>query len=181
MQLDDQQLYLLYRPKIKHSVKRICCQYKLNYLEEDIEQDMYIVFMNLLKKYNPNYNGQVIPLDSYLFKNINLNIKARCQKEKRVLSRNVPSEIYPNNNQKYVDQYNTNEEIIKVINKLDPDIRNIVLLKLQGYKQIEIKKILSISQSKISNILKAIKENDTSRYDIQPLIDYKEALKKENE
>lgn len=171
------EIYLQYQDKINKNIKSITSKKNLQYLQEDLQNEIYIYFIKLMQNYRANYNGKHIPLDAYLFKHINLKILSMCQNERKYINRNTQiNDVYsPINNTNNEDLYVNVEiqELLTYVDKLPSPIKDIILLYSSGYKQQEIANILNISQSRVCLILSAIKKNDASKFDIESLLEYK--------
>ena len=180
--MDYNQLYMEYQDKINKNIHYMTKKRNLLHIEEDIQNEIYIYFISICKKYKENYNGVHIPLDKYLFKHINMKIVSLCQEERKYINRNLLLEEYDNNHLYYnstnkdnkeLQHLVENQELISYIDKLPDKIKNILLLHTIGYKQHEIAELVGSSQSRVCLILKAIRESDSSKFDIESLLDYK--------
>lgn len=134
-----------------------------NFSRDDLFQQAYMYFIYFCDQYDPYWNGNFIPFDKYLFKNMIIKLRAFIQRYYVKGKRERPVEFseYMTDSCDFEDQISHDIEFVEseiysenVFKLLSDRQREIVELTLQGYKQAEIGKILDISQSRVSVIKK---------------------------
>jgi RNA polymerase sigma factor (sigma-70 family) len=149
-------IWFKYEEKIRKIINGL--SYWKNFDGEELIQQAYIYFIELAKIYDPYYNGNFIPFDKFLFKNLIIKLRAYIQRYYFKRKREQPTEF-----SEYVSRYSTKNTILDVEDKLYSEYlyslisdrqKQILDLSLKGYKQQEIGKILNISQSRVSVIKK---------------------------
>lgn len=149
-------IWFKYEDKIKKIINGL--SYWKNFDGEELIQQSYIYFIELSKIYDPYYNGNFIPFDKFLFKNLIIKLRAYIQRYYFKRKREQPTEFSEyatktanKNNISDVDDKLYSEYIYSLISERQQQILD---LSLQGYKQQEIGEILDISQSRVSVIKK---------------------------
>lgn len=130
--------------------------YWKNFDKDELIQQSYLYFLDFCKSYDPYYNGNFIPFDKYVFKNLIIRLRSYIQRFYVYKKREQPTEFNEYNTSSYVrNDILVSEDkmfaqfLFSFLNERQKEILN---LSLQGYKQQEIGKILNISQSRVSVI-----------------------------
>lgn len=129
--------------------------------DDDLRQSAILYMCKCLESFDPTKN---IKWTTYAYKNVFLFIRRTHGKEMRKLSMVVEDDIYdikeplkiPLEEPLVSNESKYRVERIKAI--LDPKERQILELKLQGYKFAEIGELMGWSISKVNNCMRAIKE-----------------------
>ena len=133
--------------------------YWKNFDKDELYQQAYIYFIDLCKIYTPYYNGNFIPFDRFVFKNIIIKSRAYIQnyylKSKREQPIELPERTTTSSSNKTDINDIENKVFIEYLYSLISERQaEILSLTFQGYKQQEIGNILDISQSRVSVIKK---------------------------
>lgn len=149
-------IWFKYEEKIQKIIKGL--SYSKNFDSEELIQESYIYFKSFCQVYDPYYNGNFIPFDKFLFKNLIIKLRAFIQRYYFKRKREQPKDT---------DEYShiptSKNNILESENKLYAEYiyslvsdcqRQILELSIKGYKQQEIGEILNISQSRVSVIKK---------------------------
>ena len=143
--------------------------YRRNFNQDDLFQQCYIYFIELCERYDPYYNYGFIPFKNYLFSNMFQKLKAYVQrsygKAKRIQNdfdnvvinlSSTPQDTF-NPTVDYFDELEFNYEFYKVLSEFSDVFQAVIIYTLQGLKQWEIGEILGISQSRVSSIIRSIR------------------------
>ncbi|MFW6015132.1 MAG: sigma-70 family RNA polymerase sigma factor [bacterium] len=149
-------IWLKYEEKIRKIINGL--SYWKNFDNDELIQQAYIYFVDFCKVYDPYYNGNFIPFDKYIFKNLIIKLRAFIQRYYFKRKREQPTEFSEyltgqtgKNNISEMDEKLYSEYIYSLITERQ---KQILELSLQGYKQQEIGDMLNISQSRVSVIKK---------------------------
>lgn len=150
-------LWIKYDERIRKTLKIMA--YWKNFDKDELYQQAYIYFIDLCKIYTPYYNGNFIPFDRFVFKNIIIKSRAYIQnyylKSKREQPIELPDRTTTNSSNKTDINDIENKVFIEYLYSLISERQaEILSLTFQGYKQQEIGNILDISQSRVSVIKK---------------------------
>jgi RNA polymerase sigma factor (sigma-70 family) len=149
-------LWFKYDEKIRRIISGL--SYWKNFDSEELVQQSYIYFVELCKVYDPYYNGNFIPFDKFLFKNLIIKLRAYIQRYYFKRKREQPTEF-----SEYMSRYGSENNVLEIDDKMYMEFlysliterqTQILDLSLKGYKQQEIGEILEISQSRVSVIKK---------------------------
>lgn len=127
---------------------------------EDLKQSAVLYMCKCIKKYDPS---KQVKWNTYAYKNVFLYIKRTNAKDNKRQSAFVNQDIYDMVEPVICHREQTNNfneskfTLEKVKRVLDPKERQVIDLKLQGYKAFEISKIMGCSQSKINDYMQIIK------------------------
>jgi len=171
-----------YEKRINKTLKVM--SYWKSFDTEELMQQSYIYFIDLCKIYCPYYNGNFIPFDKYLFRNLIFKLGAYIQNYYLHTKREQPTDVFESTRKNSVNQIidTENKVLVDYIYSLLSDRQKEILqLTYAGYKQQEIGEKLQISQSRISVIKKKtldklkyiVKDNDRQMY-LQKLRELKE-------
>lgn len=147
-------IWFKYEEKIHKVISGL--SYWKNFDHEELVQQSYVYFIELCKSYDPYYNGNFIPFDKFLFKNLIFKLRAYIQRYYFKRKREQPVEFT-----EYSVMCSSRNNIQEAENKIYSEFlyslitdrqQQILELTLQGYKQQEIGEILNISQSRVSVI-----------------------------
>jgi RNA polymerase sigma factor (sigma-70 family) len=153
---DTNLIWYKYQDKIKKITNGIA--YWKNFDKDELIQQSFIYFTEFSKIYDPYYNGNFIPFDKFLFKNLIIKLRSYVQRYYFKTKREQPTEF-----SEYATQSTAKNNIIEVEDKIYSEYiysliskrqQQILDLSLQGYKQQEIGEMLKISQSRVSVIKK---------------------------
>jgi RNA polymerase sigma factor (sigma-70 family) len=153
---DPNFIWFKYEDKIRKIINGL--SYWKNFDGEELIQQAYIYFVDFCKIYDPYYNGNFIPFDKFLFKNLIIKLRAYIQRYYFKVKREQPTEF-----SEYVSHHSAKNNILDIEDKLYSDYlyslisdrqKEILKLSIEGYKQQEIGEILDISQSRVSVIKK---------------------------
>lgn len=153
---DPNTVWFKYEEKIHKIIKGL--SYSKNFDAEELIQESYIYFKSFCLVYDPYYNGNFIPFDKFLFKNLIIKLRAFIQRYYFKRKREQPKDT-----DEYSHIPSTRNNILESDNKLYAEYiyslvtdcqRQILELSIKGYKQQEIGEILNISQSRVSVIKK---------------------------
>lgn len=138
--------------------------YWKNFDPDDLYQQSYIYFVEFCKNYDPYYNGNFIPFDKYLFKNLIIKLRAYIQSYYFRRKREQPTEFSEYLLSASRETLNVEDKLFieYIYNQISDRQSQIIKLSMDGYKQQEIGELLDISQSRVSVIkkktLKKLKE-----------------------
>jgi RNA polymerase sigma factor (sigma-70 family) len=147
-------IYEKYFDKVMKLINSL--SYWKNFDKDELIQQSYIYFLEFCESYDPYYNGNFIPFDKYVFKNLIIKLRSHIQRFYVYKKREQPTEF---------SEYNTgsltrNDILISedkifieyLYSHINERQREILELSTQGFKQQEIGKMLKISQSRVSVI-----------------------------
>lgn len=124
--------------------------------KEELLQQSYLYFLDFCKLYDPYYNGNFIPFDKYVFKNLIIKLRSHIQRHYVYKKREQPTEINDYNTSSTAkNDIAVSEDKIFVqylYTFLNDRQKEIIKLSMEGYKQQEIGEMLKISQSRVSVI-----------------------------
>ena len=153
---DHNLIWFKYEEKIRKMINTLA--FWKNFENEELVQQAFIYFIELCNIYDPYYNGNFIPFDKFLFKNLIIKLRAFIQRFYFKRKREQPTEFSEcighhslKNNILDLEEKIYNEYLYSLISERQ---RQILDLSLKGYKQQEIGEILDISQSRVSVIKK---------------------------
>ena len=156
VKLNPNVIWFKYEDKIKRIINSL--SYTKNFEAEELIQESYIYFISFCKIYDPYYDGNFIPFDKFLFKNLIIKLRAFIQRYYFKRKREQPKDTdeygnvcSPRNNVNECEDKMYIEYIYSLISKSQ---REILELSISGYKQREIGEKLNISQSRVSVIRK---------------------------
>lgn len=115
----------------------------------DILQETFVRFLENIKEYKPKGSFK-----SYIF-TIALNI-IRDKKRKEAFEKKMMPKIYEKSTINTEENKDKLKELYDIVENLSEDEKNIILLRLEGYKIEEIAEILSISIRTVNRALKKI-------------------------
>jgi len=115
----------------------------------DILQETFVRLLENIKEYNPKGSFK-----SYIF-TIALNI-IRDRKRKESFEKKMMPKIYEETISTEDENEDKLKELYNIIENLSEDDKNIILLRLEGYKIEEIAEILGISSRTVNRALKKI-------------------------
>lgn len=127
---------------------------------EDIKQSAILYMCKCIKNFDPS---KQIKWNTYAYKNVFLYIKRTHAKDIKKRSFLVNQDIYDMVepvicHKEYTNKFNESKYTLEKIKQfLDPRERQVIDLKVQGYKAFEISKIMGCSQSKVNNYMQTIK------------------------
>ena len=171
---DPNLMWFQYEEKIRKIINGL--SYWKNFDKDELIQQAYIYFIEFSKIYDPYYNGNFIPFDKFLFKNLIIKLRAFIQRYYFKNKREQPTEF-----SEYTTQSTARNNILEAEDKLYSEYiysliskrqQQILDLSLKGYKQQEIGEKLEISQSRVS----VIKKKTLSR--LNEILDSKKEIKK---
>jgi RNA polymerase sigma factor (sigma-70 family) len=171
---DANSIWFKYEEKIRKIINGL--SYWKNFDKDELIQQAYIYFIEFCKIYDPYYNGNFIPFDKFLFKNLIIKLRAYIQRYYFKAKREQPTEF-----SEYSTQSSARNNILEAEDKIYSEYiysliskrqQQILDLSLQGYKQQEIGEQLEISQSRVS----VIKKKTLSR--LNEILDSKQPPKK---
>lgn len=150
-------IWMKYQERIRKTLKIMA--YWKSFDVDELYQQAYIYFVDLCKIYTPYYNGNFIPFDKFIFKNIIIKLRAYIQNYYLKAKREQPTELSERTTTTTSKKTDINdvenkvfiEYLYSLVSKRQAEILN---LTFQGYKQQEIGNILDISQSRVSVIKK---------------------------
>ncbi len=148
-------IWMKYDERIRKTLKVMA--YWKNFDKDDLYQQAYLYFIELCKIYTPFYNGNFIPFDKFIFKNLIIKLRAYIQNYYSKKKREQPTEISERTNSteknNVIDMENKIfvEQLYSLISERQAKILE---LTFKGYKQQEIGDMLNISQSRVSVIKK---------------------------
>lgn len=165
---DPNAVYEKYSINIRKTIISISMKYKFDYME--LLSLSYLWFSCLAEKYNPYYNDGFIPFNNYLFANLCMKTKAyinrelfKTNREPVIVDEEIRSDIIAQN------QYDeTTQDVINYLNAIPPQYKDLLILKMNGYKQWQLAKHFNISQSRISVLMRQIQLSFTIQYDKWP-------------
>lgn len=137
-------LWFKYDEKIRRIISGL--SYWKNFDSEELVQQSYIYFVELCKVYDPYYNGNFIPFDKFLFKNLIIKLRAYIQRYYFKRKREQPTEF-----SEYMSRYGSENNVLEIDDKMYMEFlysliterqTQILDLSLKGYKQQEIGEIL---------------------------------------
>jgi RNA polymerase sigma factor (sigma-70 family) len=147
-------VYEKYYDKVMKLINSL--SYWKNFDKDELIQQSYIYFLEFCESYDPYYNGNFIPFDKYVFKNLIIKLRSHIQRFYVYKKREQPTEF---------SEYNTgsltrNDILISedkifieyLYSHINERQKEILDLSTQGFKQQEIGKMLKISQSRVSVI-----------------------------
>lgn len=149
-------IWFKYEEKIRKIINGL--SYWKNFDKDELIQQAYIYFIEFCKIYDPYYNGNFIPFDKFLFKNLIIKLRAYIQRYYFKAKREQPTEF-----SEYSTQSSSRNNILEAEDKIYSEYiysliskrqQQILDLSLKGYKQQEIGEKLEISQSRVSVIKK---------------------------
>ncbi len=167
-------IWFKYEDKIRKIINGL--SYWKNFDKDELIQQAYIYFIEFCKIYDPYYNGNFIPFDKFLFKNLIIKLRAYIQRYYFKTKREQPTEF-----SEYATQSSARNNILEAEDKIYSEYiysliskrqQQILDLSLKGYKQQEIGEKLDISQSRVS----VIKKKTLSK--LNEILDSKKAPKK---
>lgn len=150
-------IWLKYDERIRKTLKIMA--YWKSFDRDELYQQAYIYFIDLCQIYTPYYNGNFIPFDRFIFKNIIIKLRAYIQNYYLKSKREQPTEL----SERTTTTTSKKTDITDIENKVFIEYlysliserqAEILSLTFQGYKQQEIGNILDISQSRVSVIKK---------------------------
>lgn len=153
---DANSIWFKYEEKIRKIINGL--SYWKNFDKDELIQQAYIYFIEFCKIYDPYYNGNFIPFDKFLFKNLIIKLRAYIQRYYFKTKREQPTEF-----SEYTTQSTARNNILEAEDKIYSEYiysliskrqQQILDLSLKGYKQQEIGEKLEISQSRVSVIKK---------------------------
>lgn len=149
-------IWMRYDERIKKTLKIMA--YWKNFNMDELYQQAYIYFIDLCKIYIPYYEGNFIPFDKFLFKNLIIKLRAYIQnyylKNKREQPTEISERTISGNSRNDISDLENKIFTEYVYSLIDERQSKILDLTYKGYKQQEIGKILDISQSRVSVIKK---------------------------
>ena len=167
---DPNKMWFKYHENILYIALKIGHNKLFDYME--LMQQAYIDFIKFCSKYDPYYNGNFIPFEKYICKNLIFTMRSQIQRYYFKLNRELPddfqvdlSKTNANGNNKIDDTKKLEKIMFKPAEKDDafeidyqrfldalPDdrIRQIVILYQDGYKQWEIGQMIGVKQSNVS-------------------------------
>jgi RNA polymerase sigma factor (sigma-70 family) len=151
---DPNGIWFKYEEKIRKVANSL--GYWKNFDSDELYQQAYLYFIDLCKNYDPYYNGNFIPFDKYLFKNLIIKLRAFIQSYYFRRKREAPTEFSEYLMRSQKDEMKADDKLyIEHVYSLIGDRQEQILkLSMEGYKQQEIGKMLDISQSRVSVIKK---------------------------
>jgi len=156
VKMESNLVWFKYEEKIRKIINGL--SYWKNFDKDELIQQAYIYFIEFCKIYDPYYNGNFIPFDKFLFKNLIIKLRAYIQRYYFKSKREQPTEF-----SEYTTQSTARNNILEAEDKIYSEYiyslisdrqQKILDLSLKGYKQQEIGEILDISQSRVSVIKK---------------------------
>lgn len=148
-------IWMKYSDRIKKTLKVMA--YWKNFDREDLYQQAFLYFVELCDIYTPFYNGNFIPFDRYLFKNLIIKLRAYIQNYYLKSKREQPTEISERTSSNHKNNVSDMENQIfveQLYSLISERQAKILELTFKGYKQQEIGDMLNISQSRVSVIKK---------------------------
>ena len=148
-------IWMKYSDRIKKTLKVMA--YWKNFDREDLYQQAFLYFVELCDIYTPFYNGNFIPFDKYLFKNLIIKLRAYIQNYYLKSKREQPTEISERTSSNHKNNVSDMENQIfveQLYSLISERQAKILELTFKGYKQQEIGEMLNISQSRVSVIKK---------------------------
>ena len=151
---DPNKMYFKYEEKIKKIINGL--SYWKNFNKDELTQQAYIYFVEFTRIYDPYYNGNFIPFDKFLFKNLIIKLRSYIQRYYFKAKREQPTEF-----SEYTAQSSVRNNILEADDKIYNEYiysliperqQKILSLSIDGYKQQEIGIKLDISQSRVSVI-----------------------------
>lgn len=155
-------MWFKYEEKIRKVTNSL--GYWKNFDSDDLYQQSYMYFVEFCKNYDPYYNGNFIPFDKYLFKNLIIKLRAYIQSYYFRHKREQPTEFSEYLLGASRETLNVEDKLFieYIYNQISDRQSQIIKLSMDGYKQQEIGELLDISQSRVSVIkkktLKKLKE-----------------------
>lgn len=154
---DPNAVWLRYDERIRKTLKMMA--YWKSFDPDELYQQAYIYFRDLCKVYTPYYQGNFIPFNKFIFKNVIIKLRAYIQNYYLKSKREQPTELSERTTTTEKKKTDINdienkvfvEYLYSLISERQAEILN---LTFQGYKQQEIGNILDISQSRVSVIKK---------------------------
>lgn len=124
---------------------------------EDLRQSAILYMCKCLERFDPTRN---IKWSTYAYKNVYLYIKRQNKREIRCRQHEIEDEDIYKTLEEYEAETDNQARLIidKISQKCTPRERELLDLKLKGYKGREIGVIMGISISRISLYMKSIKE-----------------------
>ena len=164
---DINELWEICYPKIKKFVRIIASKKSMQL--NDLLSYSYIIFATKSREYDPYYKNGFYPFINYILFQIGKNCYAYIQRHYFKAKRETPNEFagdydYRNRDENRslfetaddIDNYITHD-VKEALGKLKKIEREVIILRMKGFKQSEIGKIYNISQPRVSNILKTVK------------------------
>lgn len=156
---DPNFIWFKYEDKIRKIINGL--SYWKNFNSDELIQQSYIYFVEFCRIYDPFYNGNFIPFDKFLFKNLIIKLRAYIQRYYFKEKREQPTEFseyvsnsFNNLNKNNIDDVEEKLHSDYLYSLISERQREILKLSIEGYKQQEIGEILDISQSRVSVIKK---------------------------
>lgn len=144
--------------KYEEKIRKVATSlgYWKNFDSDELYQQAYMYFIDFCKNYDPYYNGNFIPFDKYLFKNLIIKLRAFIQSYYFRRKREQPTEFSEYLMGASKDHLNTDDKLFVeyIYDQVSDRQSQIIKLSMDGFKQQEIGDLLDISQSRVSVIKK---------------------------
>lgn len=144
--------------KYEDKIRRVTANlgYWKNFDSDELYQQSYMYFVDFCKNYDPYYNGNFIPFDKYLFKNLIIKLRAYIQSYYFRRKREQPTELSEFLMGASKDHQNIDDKLFVeyLYDQVTDRQSQIIKLSIDGFKQQEIGDLLDISQSRVSVIKK---------------------------
>lgn len=151
---DPNAMWFKYEEKIRKVTNSL--GYWKNFDSDELYQQAYMYFIDFCKNYDPYYNGNFIPFDKYLFKNLIIKLRAFIQSYYFRRKREQPTEFTEYLLGASKDHLHTDDKLFVeyIYDQISDRQTQIIKLSMDGFRQQEIGEILDISQSRVSVIKK---------------------------
>lgn len=151
---DPNAMWFKYEEKIRKVANSL--GYWKNFDSDELYQQAYMYFIDFCKNYDPYYNGNFIPFDKYLFKNLIIKLRAFIQSYYFKRKREQPTEFSEYLMGASKDHLNSDDKLFVeyIYDQISDRQTQIIKLSMDGFKQQEIGEMLDISQSRVSVIKK---------------------------
>lgn len=149
---------------------------RYNWDKEDLLSYSYFKFVECVDKFDPNYGDGKMKFVQFFIRCLQWHLPAYIRRERNINSKNmsldcniIEGEESSNTfyNLRLVDDshqnFGLNKELSEYVNKLPQKYKTILIMTAQGYKQHEIGKVVGLTQTRISTILKKIRTVDIPR------------------
>ena len=159
---EPNEMWEKYEEKIKKVT--ISIGFYKSFDKDELYQQAYLYFVDFCKNYDPYYNGNFIPFDKYMFKNLIIKLRAYIQSYYFKRKREQPAEFSEYLMGASKDHLSIDDRMLvdQIYDLISDRQSQIIQLSMNGYKQHEIGDMLDISQSRVSVIrkktLKKLKE-----------------------
>lgn len=167
--------------KYQEDILKLCSWlgYSKGFDKNELMQHAYLLFVKFCDKYDPYYLGNFIPFNKYFFSNLKQFLQGFIQKQRKKQNRyqydfehtNNKGTIFENNAVEYfgadIDEsykeLEFNIELKIILDQFPETYRDVILYKMKGYTQKEVGDLVGISQSRVSSILRSIKNPSKSK------------------